>query len=54
MLNFIKKSIEKNKIKRELYRINKELNEIDICSDVTRFHTLLKKKVDLELDLERI
>lgn len=54
MLNFIKKSIEKFKIKREIHKINKELNVIYICSDVTRFRTLVEKKVDLELDLERI
>lgn len=54
MLTFIKKSVEKIKIKRELYRINKELNEIDVCLDEMRFRTLVEKKVDLELDLERI
>lgn len=54
MLNFIKKSIETIKIKREIRRINKELNEIDIWSDEMRFRTLVEKRVDLVLDLERI
>lgn len=54
MLNVMKKSLKKFKIKRELYRINKELNEIDVCLDEMRFRTLVEKRVDLELDLERI